>query len=139
MGQNSEHAFSAQTNSRILSCNTASPLACLLSRGTHRQSLQYNFASTPLALHILRQTKRRRTNILSQTSQKKHMQICIISKLVSSGTDKTPRPTKKKLYGVRKVTLESTLSIALNSILRFSIDSFCSSTHFRYKLNDKWH
>jgi hypothetical protein len=75
---------SAQTTSRFQSCNTASPQACLLSRGIHRQSFPYNFAFTPWHFISSEQTQRRKVNILPQTLQKKHMQIYISGKLVTS-------------------------------------------------------
>lgn len=75
---------SAQTTSRIQSCNTASPQACLLSRGIHRQSFPYNFAFTPW--HFISSNKH---GVVKQTSfhrhsKKKHMQIYTSGKLVTS-------------------------------------------------------
>jgi len=66
-----------------------------------------------LALHILKQTRRRKANILPKTLQKKHMQIYISGKLVTSEVP----INHQKMYRVRKVISGSTLSILLNSIV----------------------
>jgi hypothetical protein len=58
---------SAQTTSRIQSCNTASPQACLLSRAIHRQSFPYNFAFTPW--HFISSNKH---GVVKQTSFHRH-------------------------------------------------------------------
>ena len=74
----------AQTTSRIQSPNTASPRACLLSRGIHRQSLSYNFAFTPR--HFISSNK---YGVVKQTSfhrhwKETHANIYISGKLVTS-------------------------------------------------------